>query len=313
MVLKNKRMNKKGIFFTMLSIALVSLLLISVSVYSLARERENVGNRIETMNNYVFSLEEDIERKLYISGFRIIFLFEKRMLETGNYITDIDSIFSEAFLNGTIDGTVNADELSLIEGVTFSNISADINEDSSKVNIAVNLTNPVITVSQIDPWNVLVNLSVDLLIEDVSGLAYWNLSSSYEVEVPVTNFEDPLYIIGTNGRISHKINETPYLVSELVNGTNYTNIIDHLNKFYYVETMDAPSFLNRLEGNFSADPQGIESLVNIQSLSNAGVSIEDKVTVDHVYFSFSNPSGSTYSGMPSWFELDSAHESFYGF
>ena len=303
---------KRGIFFTLISISLVSLLLISVGVYSLARDRENVGNRIESMNNYVFSFEEDLNRKLYISGFRIIFLYEKRMLETGEYISDVDAAFSEAFLNGTIDGTVNADELLLIEGVTFSNISADLNSDASKVNIRVNLTNPVILISQTDPWNVRVTLNVDMLIEDIGGLAYWNRSASFEAFIPVTNFEDPLYIIGTNGGISHKINETPYNLSTFVNGTDVTILTDHLDNFYYIENTDAPSFLNRLEGDFTADSNGIESFVNIQALSSAGVSISDKVIVDHIYFSNSNPPGNIYSGMPSWFELDTGHEGTYG-
>ncbi|MCH7850433.1 MAG: hypothetical protein IH845_02210 [Nanoarchaeota archaeon] len=304
--------NKRGIFFTLIAISLMSLLLISVSIYSLAQDRENVGNRIETMNNYVFSFEKDLTRKLYISGFRIIFLYEKRMLETGNYIVDVDATFSEAFLNGTIEGVVNNDELLLLEGVTFSNISRDLNNDAAKVNIKINLTNPVILISQEDPWNIKIDLTVDLLIEDIGGLAYWNRTANFEAYIPITNFEDPLYLIETNGFIAHKINITPYNSTEFVDGSDVTKLTDHLNNFYYIDNTDAPSFLKRLEGDFSSDPNGIESLVNIQALSSAGIGVVDKVIVDHIYFSSANPSGSTYSGMPSWFKLDSGHEGTYG-
>lgn len=305
--------DKRGILFTLMAISLLSLFLVSFSVYSLSEERERVVNRIESMNNYVFSFEEDMERKLFISGFRIIFLFEKRMLEEGLYISDVESVFNEAFVNGTIEGTINSDELALIQGVTLSNISDFLSDEAAKVNLNVNLSNPMFNISQTDPWNVRVDLTVDLYIADQGGLAFWNRTASYTAFIPITNFEDPLYIIETNGVIAHKITKTPYELDELVVGGNTTNINDHLNNFYYINSTDAPSFLDRLEGNFSANPNGVESLVNIQILNDKGVNVNDKVVVDHIYFSTANPSGSTPSGMPSWFELDSAHESFYGF
>ena len=73
-----KKINKRGMFFTLIAIALLSLLMISVTIYSVANERENVNKRVESMNKYVFSLEEDLSRKLFISEFRILFLFEKK-------------------------------------------------------------------------------------------------------------------------------------------------------------------------------------------------------------------------------------------
>ena len=45
----------------------------------------------------------------------------------------------------------------------------------------------------------------------------------------------------------------------------------------------------RLEGNLSSDPNGIESLVNPQTLANAGISAKYKSVVDYIYFSTDNP------------------------
>jgi len=103
--------NKKGIFFTMIAIALLSLFLASSTFLTLSYDRETVTSRVETMNNFVFSLEEDLDRKIFISGFRIIFLFEKRMVENGTYITNVNDSFNEAFFNGTINGTIRTEEL----------------------------------------------------------------------------------------------------------------------------------------------------------------------------------------------------------
>ena len=307
-----RRKNKKGMFFTLIAIALLSLLMISVTIFSVAKERESINKRIESMNNYVFSLEEDLLRKTYISGFRIIFLFEKRMLETGLYMNDVDATFDEAFFNGTINGVINLDEIGLMEGIKFSDIEEDLNIVASKINVKIDLSNPSISVNQVDPWNVKVSLTVDMLIEDISGLASWNKTSVFNAYIPIKNFEDPLYLINTNGKIAHKISMTPYTSSTFVVGGDVSNLADHLDNFYYINSSDAPNFLNRLEGNLSADANGIESLVNIQKLFDAGVGISDRVIVDHIYFSNDNPSGHTVSGMPSWFKLDNGHLGIYG-
>src|SRR3989344_6647454 len=101
-ILKYKKMNKKGIVFTILAIAILSLFAVSYSVYSFVQNREGIDKRIKTMNSYVSSLEEDIPRKLYISGYRIIFLMEEKIIQEGKYLENIDANFSEAFFTGTL-------------------------------------------------------------------------------------------------------------------------------------------------------------------------------------------------------------------
>ena len=72
-------MNKKAMIFTLLAIALLSLFLASYGYYSISGDRISINKRIGTMNNFVFSIEENLPRQLFISGFRIIFIFEKRI------------------------------------------------------------------------------------------------------------------------------------------------------------------------------------------------------------------------------------------
>lgn len=292
-------------FFTLIAIALLSLLMISVTIYSVANERENVNKRVESMNKYVFSLEEDLSRKLFISEFRILFLFEKRITENGQYISDVNATFNEAFFEGTIGGYVDEDEEILIQGILFSDIIDDVNEGASKINVKVNLSNPVLTVSQVDPWNVRITLVVDMLVEDIGKLAKWNRTATFNADVPINHFSDPIYIINTGGLISPKVNQTPYASFD---NSNISNLTNHINNFYYFANPDAPNFLNRLEGNLSANPNGVESLVNIQELFDNGISVFDKDVVDHIYFNSSaNPPTNLVPGMPTWFKLDDDH------
>ncbi|MBI2047114.1 hypothetical protein HYT26_03055 [Candidatus Pacearchaeota archaeon] len=67
---------KKGQVFTLFAIALIILFFVSYDVYSIVQDRYAVRTRISTMDNFLFSLEKNLERQVYTSGFRILFLAE---------------------------------------------------------------------------------------------------------------------------------------------------------------------------------------------------------------------------------------------
>jgi hypothetical protein len=294
--------NKKGMFFTFTVIALLSLIMASYGAYSYVQDRAAINNRIDTMNDFVFSVEEDLPRKMYITGFRIIFLLEKGISESGEYVTDFNSTFEEAFFNGTIDG----ESKTLLEKVLFQDIEDSFNERGAKINVNVSLLEPEIFVSQDDPWNVKFSLKTNLVIEDLNRLASWNRTATIDAFIPIDNFEDPLYIVSTNGMIAKRINRTIY--SDF---SNVANLLDHVSNSYYTNSTMAPSFLDRFKGINAPNENGIESLVNLEELSMQGVPVIDKSVVDYIYFSNDNPATSTVSGMPSWFKIDGPHISVY--
>jgi hypothetical protein len=298
-----KKINKKGMFFTILAIALLSLFLVSYSIYAVVKERQAINKRIETMNNYVFSMEQDLPRKLYISAFRIIFLLEADIIQTGTYVTNFNSTFEEAFFNGTINGIPQG----LMQGVTFSGIQSSLNDKAKNTNLEINLSYPNISVTQEDPWNIKVSLEAELFIKDEGNLAQWNRSAVLDAYIPVDNFEDPLYIVGTNGLVANKINQTPYNFPITIG-----DLPSHSTNSYYVASTSAPSFLDRLQGINSPNPNGIESLVYLPKLSAQGVTVQDKSCVDYIYFSTNNPSAQNIPGMPAWFKLDTPHLGDYG-
>jgi len=300
--------NKRGIFFTTLVIVMLSLFVITFTFYSQVKDRQSIQKRIETLNNFVFSVEEDIPRQFRTSGFRIIFLFEKRIIETGSYITNLKSVFNEMFFNATMYGQTNTDIQTLMLGATFPEIESALKQKAAKINADINFINPIISVTQIDPWNIEVKLSSNLIIEDKSNLVLWNRTSDIKAYVSIQDFEDPLYLISTNGVVTNKIIKTPY--KTFVSGSDILNLSDHSTNSYYINSTTAPNFLDRLEGINSPDPNGIESLVNLQKLSSQGVPVDDKTVVDYIYFdSTNNPTKCNVlpPGMPSWFKLDSPH------
>ncbi|MCK5449914.1 hypothetical protein KAI32_03540 [Candidatus Pacearchaeota archaeon] len=276
-------LGKKGMIFTIITISLLSLFAVSYSACYLIQDRSAINKRINTLNNFVASVEQDLPRQLFISGYRSVFLFNKRILDTGSYITDVNSSLNEIFFNGTLEGV----QQDLMEDATFTAMQNFLTRNANKINANVELLDPKISLVQEDPWNLKIILNITLIIEDKGGLVSWNRSASIESYIPIKDFEDPLYSTNTLGKVTNKINQTPYLT--FVDGADYTNLTSHFENSYYKASTSAPSFLNRLQGNLTADQNGIESLVNPQKLIDQGISVQYKSVVDYIYFSSDNP------------------------
>ncbi len=302
--------NKRGIFFTTLVIVIFSLFILTYTFYSQTQERRTIQKRISTMNGLVFSIEENIPRQLKATGFRIIFLFEKRITETGSYISNLNGTFNEMFFNGTLYGQTNAEIQALMQGVTLPGIIATLQEKASKINVEINITNPSISISQEDPWNVKIIFNANMIVKDKNNLASWNKTTNVVTYISISGFEDPFYIVNTNGLVTNKIVKTPY--ENFVSGSDISNLLAHSQNSYYTSSTSAPSFLDRLEGVNAPNTNGIESLVNLQRLSSQGIIIEDRSVVDYIYF-FGDGSACNVvpAGMPAWFKLDNAHLSAY--
>ncbi len=290
--------NRKGVFFMATTIVIITLILTSYTLYSNFQERKAIQKRIGTMNNFINSINQDLERKLFIAGFRSIFTFENRIIETGSYIPDVNASFQELFFNGTF----NNQPQPIMLGATFADIASDIKSLGHKIAINVTIANPKVNIDQTDPWHVRITLIGNFTIRDENNLSSWNTILSTTGIIPVYYFDDPVYTINTGSLIVTKINQTSY------SSFNSASLLDHTTKKYYKESTQAPSFLDRFEGNLNTNsPYGIESLVDIQVIQSKSLSVQQKSIVDYIYFSSSNPTFCHISGMPSWFYLDDSH------
>lgn len=308
MVINHKRhlgMNNKGQFFTIIAILIISIFAVSFVAYDTIKNRDSVQKRVSTMNNFILSVEKDLQRQVYISGFRAVFVINKEILETGSFIQNVNASFEELFFNGTI----NQKQEDIMSGATFSDIQNSININADKMDVVINLTNPEITIGQIDPWNVRVVLKADFYMIDKEGIASWNKVQTIEAFISIASFEDPIYSLNTNNLVTNNITRTPFTI--FVQGNNLSNLTAQALNSYYKESTTAPSFLDRLGGKLTANPEGIESFVNLQKLSNQGLAIKEKSVVDYIYFSSENPSSSHITGMPEWFSIDDNHKSAY--
>lgn len=299
------KMNRRGVFFLIIVLVVVSLLVASYTVYKNFEERKTIRKRVETMNSFIKSLEVDLSRQIFISGFRSIFIMEKRILETGNYIDNVNLRFKELFMNGTIYEETDPNITILMEGATFEDIELSASNRASKINVETIMTEPTISVTQNDPWNVNFSIMFNLTVRDQGGLAVWNKEETISAIVPISGFQDPIYTVESNNpSVVNSINITPY------NTFDSSSLLIHASNSFYMNSTDAPNFIHRLEGNLSAvDETGIESLVYVPGLPASNQ--YSKTIVDHIYWSSGNPGQCQISGQPSWLMLDSSHLDIY--
>lgn len=296
-------MDKKGIFFTSLAVIVITLFVLSYAFFFQVQERTSIQKRVSTMNSFLLSTEEDLSRQLYISGFRYLIIAEGEITQTNSYLSNLNQTFQEAFFNGTFNGNQQA----IMVGATYSDIISNLNQKAAELSVNVIIANPAVEITQDDSWNVKFIFTASLVMNDKNNLASWNKNETIISYVPISNFQDPMYYISTSGQIVQNISKTPY--TNFVSGSDASNLSAHLQNSYYLASASAPSFIYRLEGINSPSPYGIESLVNLQRLSQQGISVQSKSVVDYIYFSQSNPVSCevTNPGLPVWFNLDNAH------
>ncbi|MBU4493274.1 MAG: hypothetical protein KKA61_02795 [Nanoarchaeota archaeon] len=297
-------LNKKSMFFSIIAIALISLIIFSFTTYTSYKLRDKVmvtETRIYSMNSFIDDIEKDIERGLYISGFRSLMSMEQYITDNGIFLYDVNSCFKEAFLNGTI----NNSQMGLMNESTFINWTQRIKEQAIKLDIIVEFDVHDVTIYQKNPWAANIGINVTLNVEDVKKTASWKRPLYITTNISIQEFEDPLYVINSYGRVTNTIIKTN--ITDFVVNNDTTNLKTHVNNSYYIESDTAPSFLMRLEGNLSNSLYGIESLVNLEEFQAQEVPIRDRSVVDYIYFGNQTTENYNIQDMPSWFKLDEEH------
>jgi hypothetical protein len=308
-----RKIRKKGMYFTLMTIAflLVFIFVFMMPQYSRLGEKMNVVEmRVGSMNDFIEDLKRDTERGLYISSYRAFMAIEQYVLVNGSFLDDIELRFQEALLNGTVYGANS----SLMLGSRFPDWMDNIESEALELNIAVNISLHSISLHQKNPWRVHVDANLSFFINDTTGIAYWQRDEYIQTSFSILEFEDPLYIIMSFGRTSNIINITPFEGNYTYNegGWHVENLLSHINNSYYAENDGAPSFLMRFENNLSASACcGIESLVNLKKLEEAGFPAHDLNTqsslVDYYYWADVRNGDYRINFTPSWVKMDAGH------
>ncbi len=303
-------MKKKGMYFTLMTIAFlfVFLFVFMMPSYKRINERMSVIEmRVDSMNDFVKDLERDVERGIYISSYRALMALEEYIIREGKFLNNTEEMFMEALLYGTVNSTNST----LMIGSTLPQWLENIRLESNKLKINVSMVLHETDIFQTDPWHVVVWTNISFYIDDTAGIASWRREQQIESQIKINSFEDPLYIVYSLGRITNVINATPYQGNYTFKKVkwNVSNLMEHIENSYYVDSGDAPSFLMRFENNLtSSGCCGIESMVNLIKVSEQGLSVHgDSSIIDYHYWTDSGDGDYRINFTPDWVKLDSGH------
>lgn len=298
------KISKKSMFYTISAIALTLVIITTYGAYSayrLSDKMDVVQTRIETVNFFIKDVERDINKGVAIAGFRTLLSFSQFIASNGTFLSSLNERFKESFLNGTI----NQQPLSLMKDSTFTDWAKKISAEADKVDIKFNFTINDVRLNQTDPWSVTIDLNLSLDIRDKRNTSYWVRERHLTTAISIIGFEDPLYIVNSNGRVTNSIIRSN--ITNFVIQGNVQNLLEHMNGSYYLAHNDSPSFLMRLEGSIGNSTNGIESLVNLEDFSQQGMALKDRSIVDYIYFGTKNTVNFRINSTPEWFKIDEGH------
>ena len=298
------RKRKKGVFYTITSLLLMAVFIfgfLSVTKYKYSTKGMVIETRVNTINDFLGDVERDIQRAVYITSYRSLLSMTQQIVINKSYIDDAETRFHDLFFNGTYDG----DSLSLMTNNSFDIWEARIKQKAAELDIEIEFTNKKFSVGQRDPWHIRSELNFTLIVGDIKGTANFTKGYNVEADVPIEYFEDPTYRLNTNGIIIK-----PVLIQDnldFTDGSDTTNLELHNSETRYVAFAGAPSYLKRLEGDLSADENGIESMINMDEFTINGIGTGNgnkKSVVDYIYFSEDDPKAYKIQGLDNWFRID---------
>ena len=296
--------SKKAIFYTIAAITLTAVIFVTYSAYTTYRltdKMETIETRIETVNFFIKDVEKDLVKGAYITSFRSLLSFNQFIAANGTYIVNVNEKFKELFLNGTLD----QQPLSFMKDSTFTDWANKISAEANNIDIKFNFTINDVKLNQSDPWTIDAGVNLTLDIRDKRNTSSWTRNRYLTTKISIIGFEDPLYVINSNGRVTNTIintNITPFVA----NG-DVQNLLKHMNYSYYIANNDSPSFLMRLDGSLGNSSMGIESLVNLEEFQQQGIALKDRSIVDYIYFGTKSTTNYRINATPEWFKIDQGH------
>jgi len=307
-------MNKRGIFFTFITILLILVILVAF----LAKSRtsspialQKTHAKVTSLNAFVKSFDPVVERAVQASAKQAVLGSLDYMANTKpkpTYLPNFPGEFSKIMLTGsTSGGTAIAkmgpeaqDSLNLLRNL---NIVKGVAKDSNIYIFYDPITEQDITISQLSPWEIEVALTLkNPKVADTQDLskaeASWSLGATRVIKTRlyVTDYSDPFSLVEDNKQV-------PIKKTQIQGFGSKQDIDDFIQQHEFIAHGDGPSFLQRMSGEFKNDPFGIEAVLD-QSRGADGT--DTKSFVDFYYWGNLND-GTTncnVEGYPGKFQLD---------
>ncbi len=311
-MIKSLARSKKGMFFTIIAIIISILFISSVIVherFAQIEKMEQIELRAETIDDFLSAIERDFERALYISGYRALLSIDSYIIDSGIFVDDAEQSFLSLITNATLQGS----SYPIMQNQTLEDWTLKVEVIAQQFDIDADIDVLSVSLSQDDPWYLTVESQINISLSDERGVASWKRTWDAKNSIPIDGFNDPLYVVKTNGVVLRKI--TPTNITQW----DADSLRSFLASSQYRANTDAPSFLMRLEGSLSSSPYGIEcvvgknELISLEVISPAQYGLTN---IDHLFWINSQVNASSVRGVTdtgyTYFKLDDYHADYYG-
>ena len=298
-------MNKKGMFFSIAVTGLIIMVLISLNFEN--KKDIDVTHdysvlAVVSMQKFIDDTLNDFDRAFYIAIYRTI-------LSANEYITSQqDFLSNQDLFTLTVNGTINNNIINLSASDNLNDWKKSINTIAKDFKIDFNATFNNIEAYHSSPWylNFKINVTFNFYSQDKK--TNFTFDQIRNTKISIIGFEDPFYSYYSKGTSFSNINKSQYFLDELYGNEN--KIDEFALKGFYIENDDAPSFLNRIYGNFSSDKNGIERMINVEEL-NSEFYINSSI-IDHLYWQGESQNYLVKNSSLYWLRLDEQHLNYYG-
>jgi len=248
------KLGKKGIFFTLIAITIVTILMFSLTgapKVNYYKDKIVLESEFLILNSFVKDLKDNyVKNVLYTQSKRALIALVNITKPSGSGpIPNLEARFEELVLNGEYLG-VSRPEMKEMAMHNWSNEISNLADNLYK--IESNFTIENINIYQTSPW--FVDVSVDALINASKRNISYHMNKSINLKISIIGLNDPIFSMAGYERLIEK---------STINNYNISTIDNMIISGDYRENSWAPNFIMRLQNDTrNSTCCGIESLIN---------------------------------------------------
>ncbi len=207
----NRRINKKSFMYSVISVALiflvVNLVLIETEFSKNSFEPRRTKLLGDQIHRFELNVEKDLEKSVDVVARRAIVSVIDYSINGEHSIDNATLALKELMMNGTVNG----EPMFLLENNTLNFWSQKIDNLGKKMGFDSKLNYTGIEIKLVDSFDLafIVNSTIKITDELTNSSQTRNVSTT--VVVPLDGFEDPLYPMNSFGRLRKLISPSPYL------------------------------------------------------------------------------------------------------
>jgi len=301
-------MNKKGLFFTVISVVLISIVIIAFVTTTQDRTQDEIeitSLRIESADSFVKFLEKtQFERAVKASTVYSLSSFSRYIEDNDDYLPERNVYFAlfksvlgvecgqdYDFLSAELKQSMNNPESKQgicsasnphqinsynqymqAEGYsdqTIPGILNDIDLLAKDTGLSFSYIINDLSFELKDAWTIQVDLDLTYNVNNSDNTLSFSQENVLMIDVPIAGQRDPLYVKNDYDKYIH--NNDDASVNEVL-------------PWRFVENNQAPSYFKRLVGDSSADEKGIQSVFNPTAYDPNRISLGGQSYVDYEYF-----------------------------